>query len=117
MTRFKIISLAAITFAGAAASLLIQSKSHVKFREREALLQQQGEQLAGLTAEHERLSELVGNSKNAPPDDHKAELAKLRSEAEALKKQTNDLGTRQLKDSREPRPSRHAPTPESHTPE
>ena len=116
VTKFKIISLAAIAIAGAAASLLIQSESQVEFREREALLRQQDEQLAALTAEHERLSNMVANTNNVPPDGHKAELAKLRSEAEALKKQTNNLG-RQLKESREPRPSRTAPTPESHTPE
>jgi len=117
MARFKIISIAAIAIVGATVSLLIQSKSQVKYREREALLRQQDEQLTALTEEHERLSSLAANANNVPPDEHKAEMAKLRNEAEALKKQTNDLGTRQLKDSREPRPSRIAPTPESHTPE
>jgi len=113
MTRIKSISIAAIAIAGAAVSLLIQSKSQVKFLERQALLQQQDGQLAALNSEHERLSSLIANANNVPPDEHKAELVKLRNEAEALKKQKNDLGNRQLKDS----PSRPAPTPESHTPE
>jgi hypothetical protein len=116
MTKLKIISIAAIAITGAAASLMIQSKSQVKFRERETLLQQQDKQLAALTAENQRLSNLVAHANNAPPENHTAELAKLRSEAEALKKQTNDLG-RQLEKSPEPQPARPAPVPETHTPE
>jgi hypothetical protein len=116
MTKLKIMSIAAIAITGAAASLMIQSKSQVKFRERETLLQQQDKQLAALTAEHEHLSNLVAHADNAPPEDHTAELAKLRSEAEALKKQTNDL-SRQLEKSRESRPSQPTPIQESRTPE
>lgn len=116
MTKLKIISIAAIAIAGAAAALMIQHKSQVRFREREAWLQQQDKQLAGLTAENRRLSNLVAHADSVPPEDHTAELAKLRSEAEALKKQTNDLG-RQLEKSPEPQSLPSAPAPETHTPE
>ena len=116
MTKLKIISIVVIAIAGVAASLMIQSKSQVKFREREALLQQQDKQLAALTAENQRLSNLVAHADSAPPEDHTVKLAKLRSEAEALKKQTNDLG-RQLEKNHESQPSQPAPIPESHTPE
>src|SRR4051812_46896315 len=105
MTRIKIISIAAIAITRGAVSLLIHSKSQVKFCGREALLEQQDGQLAALNSEHERLSSMVANANNLRPDEYRDGLAKLRNEAEALKKQTNDLGTKQLKDSREPQPS------------
>ncbi|MGA2174644.1 MAG: hypothetical protein ABSH38_06640 [Verrucomicrobiota bacterium] len=116
MTKLRIISLASIALAGVAAALVIQYKSQVKFRERDALMRQQDQQLAALTAEHQRLSNLVAQAQSAPPEDHTAELAKLRRAAEALKKQTNDLG-RQWGKSHESRPSQPASSPASHTPE
>jgi hypothetical protein len=116
MTKFKIICLASIAIAGVVASLMVQHKSQVKFRERDALVRQQGQQLAALKAEHQRLSNLAARAKSAPADDHKAELARLRREAEALKQQTNDLG-RPLARSQASRSSPPASSPQSHTPE
>lgn len=116
MTKFKTVSLTSLALAGVAASLLIQHKSHVKFRERDALVRQQDQQLAAMNAEHQRLTDLAARTNIAPLDDHTDELARLRSEAEALKRQTNDAG-RRLEASRASRPSQPAPAPESHTPE
>ena len=116
MTKFKIISLGSLAVAGVAASLMIQHKFHVKFRERDVLVQQQDQRLAALNAEHQRLTDRAARTNVAPLDDHTAELARLRSEAEARKKQTNDLG-RRMEASRGSRPSQPAPAPESHTPE
>jgi hypothetical protein len=116
MTKFKIISMTTIALAGVAASLMIQRQSQARFRAGEARLQQQSNQLAALTAEHGRLSNLVSRASSAPANDNAAELAKLRREAEALKKQTNDLG-RPLARRQDSPPSRTAPSQASHTPE
>lgn len=114
MTKFKIIALAAITM-GAIASLLITERSQVRFRVQAALLQERNEQLAELTAEHQRLSAIVANAANMPiTEDHSAELAKLRSEVEALENQTNEI-IRQLAGSHQSLP---APKPSpSHSPQ
>jgi hypothetical protein len=116
MTKFKIISLGSLAVAGVVAALMIQHKSQVKLGERDALVRQQDLQLAALTAEYQRLSNLVAHTNSVPPDDHRAELARLRGEAEALKKQTNDAG-RRLEASRASRPPQTAPSPPSHTAE
>jgi len=116
MTIFRIITLASIALAGVAASVVVQHETQIKFRERDALMREQDQQLAALAAEHQRLSNLVSHANSAPPIDHVAELAKLRREVEALKKQTNDLG-RQWGQSVESRPSRPASSLTSHTPE
>jgi hypothetical protein len=111
MTKFKIISVAGLAIAGVAASLMIQHASHRKFLERDDLLRKQGEQLAALTAEHQRLSDLAAHAQDEQAVDHTAELAKLRREAEALKKQTNDL-VLPMEKSRASRISRPAPNAE-----
>jgi hypothetical protein len=116
MTKLKIISLASLVLAGVAASLMIQHQSGVKFRERDALARQQDEQLAALSAEHQHLSNMVTLANGTPPVDHSVELARLRNEAETLKKQTNEMG-RRLEAGRASRLSQPAPAPESHTPE
>jgi hypothetical protein len=120
MTNSKAMILAGAIVVGAAVSLFIQQASRARFQEREAMLRRQEVQLATLTAEHERLSNLIANvANNAAFDDRTAELAKLRVEAETLKKQTNDLG-RQLEQNRAAQPVlsvRPMPVPESHPPE
>ena len=68
-----------------------------------------------LTAEHERLSKLAARP-GAGTNDNGAELAKLRGEAEALKKQTNDL-RRTVAASQSSQPSHSLPGKTPHTPE
>jgi hypothetical protein len=116
MPKFKNVSLTAIVLAAVAASLMIQHQSQAEFRANEALLQEQRSRLAALTAEHERLSSLVPRASGLPAEDHSAELARLRSAAEALKKQTNELG-RTLAGSHDSQPSQPPPKLEHHTPE
>ncbi len=113
MTKLKNISLASLVVAGVAASLVIHHKFQVKFHEGEILLQQQEAQLAALTAEHQRLSNRIAQADGTPPENHTAELAKLRHEAEVLKKPTNHPG-RQWEKSQASRP---ASNPEPHPPE
>jgi len=116
MTKFNIISITAIALAGVAASLMIQHQSQTKLRAGEALLEEQRSQVAALTEEHERLSNLVALAGSARADNNTAELARLRGEAAALKKQTSDLGPA-LANSPGTRPSRAASSHEPHTPE
>jgi hypothetical protein len=116
MTQFKIISLAAIAIGGVVASVIIHHHSLVSFRDNESLLQRQNEQLAALTAENQRLSNLAARTNAAPSDDSAAELTKLRAEANTLKQQTNALAG-QLQKIPAPRPSPPAPIPESRPPE
>ena len=91
MTKFRIILIGAIAIAGVAASLVNQHQAQVKLREKGAAAGQQENQLAELEAEHQRLSILVVQANNSPGNDRLSELQKLRSQAEALRKQTNDL--------------------------
>lgn len=116
MTKFKIISLGGLALAATVASLMVQHQSQDKLRAGDVLLRQQDQQLAVLTAEQQRLSNLVARAQNRPPADYTAELAKLRADAEALKKQTNDLVSHSQK-STASSPSQLASTPEHHTPE
>jgi hypothetical protein len=116
MIKFKIISLTALAIGGLVASLIVHHKSQVNFRDNETLMRQQNDQLATLTAENQRLSNLAAHTHVAPPDDSAAELARLRAEADTLKKQTNTLAT-QLQKISAPRPPQPAPASESHPPE
>jgi len=81
MTQFKIISLAAFAIGGLVASLIIHHQSQINFSENETLMRQQDEQLATLTAENQRLSNLVVQTKinrAMAPEDRTAELAPCR---------------------------------------
>jgi len=114
MTKFKIILIGAIAIAGPTASLMIQHEAQIRLRENDAVLRQQDNQLTELAAEHQRLSNRLAQA-NSPPSDHRmAELAKLRSEAMALRKQANELG-KQLAENRRSRPSLIHPPSRSNT--
>jgi len=104
-----------VVAAGAAACLLLQHRSQARLREGEALLREQSNQLSTLTAEHERLSKMAA-WRGPGTNDYGAELAKLRGEAEALKKQINDLG-RTVAASQSSPPSHPLAGKTPHTPE
>ncbi len=106
----------AVAIAGVAVTLMIQRRAKAKLRENEAVLQQQGKQLSELAVEQQRLSNLVAQANGSPAEDLTAELARLRSKAEALRKQTNELG-KQLEQNRRSRSALTAAKPESHPPE
>src|SRR5437870_6734115 len=114
MTKFKIILIGAIAIAGATASLVIHHQAQIKLRENDAVLRQQDNQLAELAAEHQRLSNLVARANSSPAEDRTAELVKLRSQAEDLRKQTNELG-KQLAGNRRSRPWQAASRSDSST--
>ena len=114
MTKFKIIVIAVSALAAGTASLVIQHAAQVKGHENGAVLRQQDSQLVELTAEHLRLSNLVAQVNSSPAGDQAAELSKLRAEAEALRKQTNELG-KQLAENRRSRQSQTRPRSRSDT--
>ncbi len=114
MTKFNIIVISVIALAGGTASLVIQHAAQVKGHENGAVLRQQDSQLVELTAEHLRLSNLVAQVNSSPAGDQAAELSKLRAEAEALRKQTNELG-KQLAENRRSRQSQTRPRSRSDT--
>jgi hypothetical protein len=116
MKKIKIVSIASIAIVGLAVSLLIQHRSRIKFLEKEALLQERDGQLTALSSENTRLSNSVAHAENATRDDHVTELSKLRSKAETLKKQTNDLG-RQIEEKSKPQSSGAVPAEQPHPPE
>jgi len=98
MTKFKIIVIGVIALAAGTASLVIQHAAQVKGHENGAVLRQQDSQLVELTAEHLRLSNFVAQVNSSPAGDQAAEFSKLRAEAEALRKQTNELGKQLAED-------------------
>jgi hypothetical protein len=89
MTTLKKTLIATLVVASIATPLVVYTKSAAKQRAAEASLRQQGDELTDQQAEHERLSGLAGSTANAK--DRSADLARLRAEAEALRKQTNTL--------------------------
>lgn len=114
MTKFKIILIGVITLAGGTASLVIQHEARVNVRENDAVLRRQDNQLIELTAEHRRLSNRVAQANSSTAEQQTAELAKLRSQAEALRKQTNVLG-KQLAENRDSGPWRAGSRPDLRT--
>jgi len=75
------------------ASVLIQRRDQAKLGENDAILRRQDNQLAELTAENQRLSNLVVQTKStrATAEDRTDELAQLRAKVGALRQQTNQL--------------------------
>jgi hypothetical protein len=116
MTKLAIISLASLAAAAVTASLIIHHHFQVKFHEHDAALREQNQQFLALAEEHQRLSNSVASANIAPEADEASELAKLRSQAEALKKQTNELAFQLSKREVVP-PARPAVSPEPDTPE
>ena len=89
MTKFKIILISAIAIAGSTTSLVIQHQAQVRLGANEAVLRQQVDQLAALQLEQKRLSNRLAQANSSPAGDQTAEMMKLRSQAQALRKQTN----------------------------
>jgi RNA polymerase sigma factor (sigma-70 family) len=88
MTKLKAGIIGAVVISGIA-TLVVQQQARARLREQNDSLQQQSDQLAQLLADNERLSNLVAQANGSK--DQRAELLKLRAEAESLRRQTNDL--------------------------
>jgi len=87
MAKLKAGILGAIIAAGVATPLVIHYQTQARLRDRDSALQQQSEQLAQLTAENARLSNLVAQSNSSLAQDQSRELLKLRGEVGVLKGQ------------------------------
>jgi hypothetical protein len=116
MRKLAIISLASVVAAAVAASLIIHHQFQVKLHARDVTLRDQKQQLLALNEEHQRLSNSIATADSAPVTGDASELAKLRNEAEALKKQTSEL-TAQLAKGKVSPSTQPAPRPEPVTPE
>ena len=83
MTKLKLGILTAIIIAGSAAAWAIQQSARTKLRERNESLEPQARQLALLSAENERLSNLLAVEKTSRSlsKDQLQELLKLRGQA------------------------------------
>ena len=92
MTRVKMVVVSAFAVAGLTTFVAIQHQAQDALRAQDKSLRQQSEELARQQAENERLAGLVqaGGSRANTLD----ELASIRNEVEALRKQTNSLGLR-----------------------
>lgn len=92
LSKIKIVVLVALAVAGVVASLAIRHRAEDLIRDKEEVLGRQADQLAGMAAEHERLSKLAAKVKSPALNGQALELERLRKEAEQLRNQTNDLG-------------------------
>src|SRR6266498_265345 len=114
LRHLEIVVIPAIAASGVVASLVIQHRAQMKLHEKETVLRQQVNQLDKWTAEHQRRSNLLvgpgSTATNVPADDYTAELEKLRTEAERLRKHTNELA-KQLAENRRARPLPRAGMP------
>jgi RNA polymerase sigma factor (sigma-70 family) len=92
-TLQKALVSAAIVAAVTAIPVVVQHQAQLKLREQNQALRQQGERVALLAAENERLSNLVALAKGseALAADRLAELLRLRGELGSLRDQTNEL--------------------------
>src|SRR5439155_13283723 len=94
------------SISGIAVSLAVYRRAQARVHEQDGMLTRQNEQFLELMAEHQRLSDLLtraGEGTNrSPGDEDTRELQKLRAEAEALRKQTNDLAMRGAGEPRTP---------------
>ncbi len=116
MKKIQMSLIGAIIVAGVVVTLAIRSRTRAELREKEAAEQQQDQQLATLTAEHQRLSNLVAQAASTPAAEPAAELEKLRSQAEGLRAVNEKLG-KQVEEKRRARQGQPDPNRAPHPPE
>ena len=87
MTTLKFGVITAIVTA-TAIPFWMQHRSVIRLREENKSLQEQTERLAGLSADNERLSNLLANASRPVAADQLSELLKLRSEVGGLRRQS-----------------------------
>lgn len=91
MTQLKTAVICVLVVAGMGIPLVVQHQSVVKLRERGESLQRQVEQAAQLSAENERLSNLVAQANRTLPDEQQNELLRLRGQVGMLRAQIKEL--------------------------
>jgi hypothetical protein len=105
--KLKIVVAIAFALLGLIVSFALRQQTQAQLHEREIRLRQYHSQIAMLTAENQRFSNIVMRARDSESNlllqDYTVELARLRSEAEALRNQTNELG-RLVAEARRTRP-------------
>lgn len=91
MFNFKTILLILLAGASLIASLIIHNHANEALRARAEISLQQSQQLANLQSEQRHLSNQLTHVSAGSRATHSAEIAKLRAEAEALQRRTNEL--------------------------
>ena len=91
MTTLQKTLITATIAAAVVTPVAIQHQAQVKLRDENASLRQQIEQLTPLTAENERLSNLIANASPALSKDQLNDLLRLRNEVGTLRRQTNEV--------------------------
>jgi RNA polymerase sigma factor (sigma-70 family) len=91
-TKVKI-ALVSVALIALASPLALQHQSRAKLREEVQSLREQNQQLAGLSAENTRLSNLLAEARARPaaPADFSGELLKLRGEVARLRDDSREL--------------------------
>jgi len=94
-TSIVISVLCAGAVVGVAIWLAVEDQARLRLADENKALGQQLDQMAGLAAENERLSNLVAqaNSSQSLPGDHLKELLRLRGEVGVLRQQSKELET------------------------
>ena len=85
----------AASVIGLAAWLAVEHQARLRAGEEYKALEEQADQMAGVIADNERMSNLVAqaNRPQSLPDDQSLELLRLRGEAGLLRRQTKELET------------------------
>jgi hypothetical protein len=91
MTKLKISIVGVVLVAGLATLLVVQQQTQAKLREENESLRQQAGQWPRLSAENERLSNLVAEARSSLANDQLHELLRLRGQVGMLRDQTNEL--------------------------
>ena len=93
MTKLKFAIISVIAVAGVATPLAIQNQSQARLREENQVLRQQASQMVQLTAENERLSNLLAQAESGESlsGEQMGELLKLRGEAGRLRREGKAL--------------------------
>ena len=87
MTKLKTGIFGAIIIAGVATPLVIHRQAQAQLRDRDSAFQRQSDQLAQLTAENARLSNLIAHADTSVTQSQSSELLRLRGEVGVLKGQ------------------------------
>jgi hypothetical protein len=90
MTKLKL-GIVTVVIAGMATLLAVQHQAQVKLHEEYGSLRERVDQLSGLAAENNRLSNMVAHANSSLANDQLKELLRLRSEVGLLRRQTNEL--------------------------
>ena len=93
VTKLRLGIISAVVVASLAAPMFVQHQAQARLRERDEWSRQQKEQLAQLTADNQRLANLLAGARGsrALPYDQFRELLKLRGEAGRLRQQAQLL--------------------------